>query len=147
MNTLMLGGVFFMQNQKNSFPADGIIVPPGCESSLLTNSGEKVQTYTPSSYHPYTPKVPPHSMRGRTDSLSMPKNPTPEIRKSIADYLSQFQGATLCLDLWTSNRQKWKRCGVLLEVGNDFLVMGDNTSNSISIVDLKPIRYINIYCK
>lgn len=136
-----------MQRQTESYPIDGIVVLPGCESSLLTNSGEKVQTYTPPSYHPYSPKVSPHGMRGKTDSLSMPQNPTPAAQRSITDYLGQFQGATLCLDLWTSRREKWKRCGVLLEVGKDFLVMGDHASGNISIIDLKPVRYINIYCK
>ena len=136
-----------MQHQTENYPIDGIVVPPGCECPLLTDSGEKVQTYTPPSYRSYSPKVPPHGMRGRTDTISVPQNPTPAVQRSIADYLRQFQGATLCLDLWTSNRQKYKRCGTLLEVGSDFLVIGDSCCGNLSIIDLKPIRYINIYCK
>lgn len=131
---------------------DGIIVPPGCDNPLLRNSGEKVHTYTPSSYVPYTPKPiyqegHAHMMSGKTGGVSVPRNPTPSSQKSMSDYLQQFQGAYLCLDLWSASRQKLKRCGVLLEIGKDFLVMGDSGGGKISIIDLKPIHYINIYCK
>lgn len=136
-----------MHDHRESYPTEGIVVPPGCETTLLTNSGEKVQTYTPSSYRPYSPPVPPHGMRGKTDGVSIPKNPSPSVLKSISDYLRQFQGATICLDLWVSRQEKWKRCGILVEVGETFLVMGEPATGKLSIVDLKPVRYLNIYCK
>ena len=126
---------------------DGIVIPPGCDNPLLKNSGEKIQTFTPSSYTPYVPKQHSHMMSGKVDAISIPKNPSPEIRRNMVEYLSQFQGAYLCLDLWSINQRKISRCGVLLEIGNDFLVMGDAHGKKISLIDLKPITFMNIYCK
>lgn len=135
-----------MIDEKNAM-TDEIIIPPGCESALLKKSGEKIRTFTPSSYRPYMAEVPPHGMRGRTDSISVVPNNNSTARRSLFDYLKQFQGATLCLDLWAFDKQRIKRCGTLLEVGDDFLVIGESVSGKLSIIDLKPIRYINLYCR
>ncbi len=123
----------------NSF--DGIVVPPGCNHPMFQECGEEVCTYTPPSSQAH-----PHSMRGKVESLSVPKTPSTQAWKNMGDYLKQFQGANLCLDLWICGRKsKW--CGFLLEVGNDFLVLGDQERKKISLIDLRPVQYIQIYCK
>jgi len=129
-----------MKNQDNN-QFDGIVVPPGCENAMQTDCGETVQTYTPPSYNPR-----PHGMRGKTSGISVPRTDSLQAWQNMSEYLKQFQGASLCLDLWSANR-KMKWCGVLLEVGKDFLVLGDTTQKKISLIDLKPIHYIHIYCK
>lgn len=126
---------------------DGIVIPPGCNNPLFKNSGEKIQTYTPASYTPYIQKNLSHMMSGKVDGISVPKNPAPSVCRNMTEYLSRFQGAYLCLDFWTTNLKKISRCGVLLEIGSDFLVIGDEQGKKLSLIDLKPIKYINIYCK
>lgn len=129
-----------MRNQENEM-YDGIVVPPGCDHDMLKDCGETVSTYTPSSYVPR-----PHMMRGKTESISVPRSSSPQAWRNMGEYLKQFQGASLCLDCWSMNR-KTKWCGVLLEVGADFLVLGDADKKKISLIDLKPLHYIHIYCK
>ena len=127
-----------------------VIVPPGCENKMLFESGEKVITFMPESYKPYIAennrKI-PHSMNGVSRSLSVPKSDTSAENKNITDYLSRFKNANLCLDLWLKNSNKIKKCGVLLDVGKDFIILNETGFNRISIIDLKPVYYISIYCK
>ena len=139
------------QSVKPNF-SEGIVVPPGCDNAMLRDCGEQVHTYTPSSYTPYSrtdfsQQRTKHMMSGKTGGVSVPKNATPSALRSMADYLQQFRGANLCLDLWFGSGQKRKICGILLEIGNDFLVLGDGSYGRLSLIDLKPIRYINLYCK
>ena len=130
----------------------GIVIPPGCDSPMLYECGEPVYTFTPESYKPYSvqenysPAV-PHMMSKKTGGISIPKCKSQAAYKSMSEYIRQFQGAYVCLDLWSNNRMKIKKCGFLLEVGEDFLVIREQNSSNINLIDLKPIRYISIYCK
>ena len=133
--------------EKNS---DGIIVPPGCENELLYESGENVTTFVPKSYKPYVAtnnRVIPHAMNGTFKTVSVPKANALSEKKNIAEYLLKFKNANLCLDLWLKNSYKIKKCGVLIDVGENFIILKENGVDRISIIDLKPVYYINIYCK
>ena len=143
MNRIIKGGDY-LKNEKN----DGIVVPPGCENRMLFESGENVTTFIPESYKPYVSsknKMIPHSMNGLSKTLSVPKSDI--YAENISDYLLKFKNANLCLDLWLKNSHKIKRCGVLLDVGKDFIILKEAGVDRISIIDLKPVYYINIYCK
>lgn len=140
------------KNTTSELPESSIVVPPGCDTAMLRGCGEPVCTYVPPSYRPYTPKdsdtgMIPHSMSGKTGVISIPKNPLPSAAKSMTEYLSQFQNAHLCLDLWFGAKTRIKKCGVLTEIGKDFIALRDSCTGSLTVIDLKPIRYINIYCK
>ncbi len=131
---------------------DGIIVPPGCDNPMLHDCGEPVSTYTPASYSPVlasklSSSLPPHAMHGKSGGLSIPKDHNALSQKSMAEYLNNFRGAYLCLDFWFDVRTKLKKCGMLMEVGKDFLALKETQSNKLTVIDLKPVRYINIYCK
>ncbi|MBO5364923.1 MAG: hypothetical protein J6A56_05620 [Clostridia bacterium] len=140
------------QAQNTKDITDGIIVPPGCDNPMLHDCGESVSTYTPASYSPVVASklpssLPPHAMHGKTGGLSIPKGHNDLSQKSMTEYLNQFRGAYLCLDLWLDVRTKIKKCGMLMEVGIDFLALKETSSNKLTVIDLKPVRYINIYCK
>lgn len=136
-----------LKEEENSKNDMGIIVPPGCESNrVFSDSGERVTTYMPNSYRPYVPrenKLLPHPMNGRCETVSVPKDK--DCIKNMTDYLMKFKGGYVCFDLWMENRIKIKKCGVLMEVGENFMVIKDG--NSFSLVDLKPVCYMNIYCR
>lgn len=130
---------------------DGIIVPPGCDNPIFHNCGESVSTYTPNSYTPFKASnfsnYLPHPMHGKSGSLSVSGERDSLPQKSMTDYLNQFKGAYLCLDLWIDSHTKLKKCGYLTEVGSGFLVLHDKNLKSFTVLDLKPVRYINIYCR
>ena len=65
----------------------------------------------------------------------------------MIEYLNKFIGAYLCLDLIINPKLKIKKCGTLLEVGIDFLVLRESKQKRLTVIDLKPVIYINIYCK
>ncbi len=126
----------------------GIVVPPGCDNPMLHNCGEAVSTYTPASYNIKDLTLcPPPAMPGKIGRVSAPKNGGAMAQKTMTEYLNQFQGAYLCLDLWLDLHRKIKKCGILLEVGKDFLVLRENRDKKLTVIDLKPVRYIHIYCK
>lgn len=130
---------------------EGIVVPPGCDNPMLHDCGEKVSTYIPNSYTPFQasnlPNLIPHAMHGKSGGVSVPKNNFPVAEQSMATYLSHFKGAYLCLDFWMDSNVKIKKCGILSEIGNDFIVLNDTQKRNYSVIDLKPVRYINIYCR
>ncbi len=140
-----------IQNQAKE-TATGIVIPPGCDNPMLHDCGEPVSTYTPATYTPFkasklhSPDL-PHAMHGKTGGLSIPKNHSKLSQKSMTEYLNHFRGAQLCLDLWMDGHTKLKTCGVLTEVGVDFLALQEPRSRKLTLIDLKPVRYINIYCK
>lgn len=137
--------------QNDSENNDGIFVPPGCDGYVFEQSGEPVYVFTPESYKPYTGINPdfslPHNMSHKTGGISVPKNNVPAALKSMTEYMQQFQGAYICLDLWMSNNVRIKKCGYLADVGENFLVLRGCGDSSIKLIDLKPVRYISIYCK
>ncbi len=139
------------QNTTNT-SHDGIVIPPGCDNPMLHDCGESVSTYTPDSYTPFqASKLPqpflPHAMHGKTGGLSIPKNQSSLSQKSMTEYLNHFRGAHLCLDLWMNGHTRHKICGTLIEVGTDFLALQEQRTQKLTIIDLKPVQYINIYCK
>lgn len=130
--------------------AEGIILPPDCDNPIFHHCGEKVSTFTPSSYRPPStpaPPLPPHAMHGVSGSLSVPKCNTPSATDGMADYLNRFRGAYLCLDLWMEKKMVLKKCGTLVEVGRDFLVLQETHPTRLTLIDLKPVRYIQLYCR
>lgn len=140
-----------VQSAAGSDPT-GVVIPPGCDHPALHHCGEIVTTYTPASYRPFSaasiPDPPtPHAMHGKIGGISVPKEESGIAQRSMTEYLNQFRGAQLCLDLWIGRGTKIKKCGVLFDVGKDFLVLRDTNGSKITLIDLKPVRYINLYCK
>ena len=130
----------------------GVVIPPGCDHPALHHCGEIVTTYTPASYRPFSSaSIPapstPHAMHGKIGGISVPKDEGGIAQRSMTEYLNQFRGAQLCLDLWIGRGTKIKKCGILFDVGKDFLVLRDTNGSKITLIDLKPVRYINLYCK
>lgn len=131
----------------------GIVMPPGCELPSQYECGESIYTFVPESYKSYSASeeisdiIPHHMMTGKTGGLSVPKNQTPAAIKSMTEYMQQFRGAYVCMDLWFGNNSRTKKCGLLLEAGENFLAIREQNSGNVNLVDLKPIRYITVYCK
>lgn len=65
----------------------------------------------------------------------------------MSSYLRRYKGKYICIDLWTSDNRKLEKCGLLTEIGNDFLVINSPNRGETTMVDLKTIRYVSIYCR
>lgn len=130
---------------KNPKNQEGVIIPPGCDHPSLYDCGEEITTYIPRSYKQYDSTNLPiiHPIK----SNAIPESKSPVSAKNMSEYLNKFIGADLCLDLIINPKLKIKKCGTLLEVGIDFLVLRESKQKRLTVIDLKPVKYINIYCK
>ncbi len=90
-----------------------------------------------------------NEMSGSMDVISLPQmDGYNNSLMPMSSYLQRYKGKYICIDLWTTESRKLEKCGVLAEIGNDFLVIKSVNSNESTImVDLKTIRYISIYCR
>lgn len=93
------------------------------------------------------------NMRGRYNLLSVPdltQNKNDDENKngkvSLSAYLDNYRGKFICLDLWTVQQNRIEKCGVLEEIGADFLAIR-NSRGGIMLIDLKSVRYISIFCR
>lgn len=93
------------------------------------------------------------NMSGRYNLLSVPdltqnmNNDENKNRKvSLSAYLDNYRGKFICLDLWTVQQNRIEKCGVLEEIGADFLAIR-NSRGGIMLIDLKSVRYISVFCR
>lgn len=158
-----------MNNQNKE---DEIVLPPGSDHSIFEELGKKVITYGEREYLDYTDAqgglvtqcsglentedcyfmmqneqrpLYADNLSGSFDVMSVPTSDLPV--KSMADYLRKYKGKFLCFDLWTADMSRMEKCGVLLETGDDFVVIQTENRGEIMMIDLKTIRYISIYCR
>ncbi len=66
---------------------------------------------------------------------------------SMPMYLRRYMGKYLCIDMWTTEHEKLEKCGILTDIGNNFLVIKKPRNSERTLIDLKTIRYISIYCR
>lgn len=85
------------------------------------------------------------NMHGCFDLISVPKSHIGLSGRTVSDFIKKYMGKFICLDLWTSDCQKEELCGVLTDSGNDYLVINCCDTDNLTLVDLRSVRYINIY--
>lgn len=85
------------------------------------------------------------NMSGKFGVLSVPASPIK--KNSMSNYLDKYLGKYICLDLWTSDSPREEMCGVLTEIGRDFLVINSPENDNLTMIDLRSIRYISIFCR
>ena len=134
-----------------------VIFPPGSGKIVPNNSDKTFQTYSPNTPEtlPCLPTqcvVPqrmavPSGMSGQFHFMSAKalRDPT-HPKLSVSDYLERYLDMYVCLDFWQGSEGKKEKCGILNEVGKDFIVIEDTTTQMLSVIDLKPVHYINIFC-
>ena len=86
-----------------------------------------------------------NDMSGKGGVISLPMREPQSV--TMQAYLSKYKGKYICLDLWSSDGRRVEKCGMLLEIGDDFLVVRKGCTGEITMIDLKTIRYISIYCR
>lgn len=132
--------------------SSAVIMPPGCDIPPDYNLSieQEYDTYTAAEYAPEgcgELPVLPHGMTGSFNLFSVPsaENASRHI-PSLSEYLDSYKGKYVCLDFWNKNNSKSEKCGILQEVGADFLAIRPANGKSLMVVDLSRVRYISIYC-
>lgn len=87
------------------------------------------------------------NMSGMFDLVSVPQIPYERQLMTMADYIGRYIGKYVCMDLWTNESRKMEKCGILNEVGIDFLSVLNPKTKEITMIDFKTVRYISVYCR
>lgn len=87
------------------------------------------------------------NMHGQFDFLSIPKEKNALSIKSMSSFLDRYIGKLICLDLWTVESGREELCGTLIETGKSFIVINPHETDTITMIDLRSIRYVSIYCR
>ncbi len=140
-----------------------VFLPPGCDKSMFEEIGERVKIYDKDSTLgkggainqtfcrgrcstiPQDKQIYADNLSGEFGVMSIPQEDTMMI--SMTEYLSRFIGKYICLDLWTVDGHRSEKCGMLAEIGRNFLVIRRPCSGEMCIADLNTVRYISIYCR
>lgn len=88
-----------------------------------------------------------HNMSGRFNFLSVPRAESGILNQTMPMYLNNYLGKYICLDLWTCERVRIEKCGVLTDVGADFIAIKNVQNGNRTVIDLKTIRYVSIFCR
>lgn len=110
--------------------SDGIILPPRAK-------GENRAAYNRI--------INPDVMSGTERFFSVPENKE-ESRMYMKQYLQGFCGKNVCVSFWGSAGSKFEKCGVLTEVGGDYLSIKEHKSNRLIITNIEKIKYISVFC-
>lgn len=87
------------------------------------------------------------NMQGKFDCIAIPKEKTGLPFKSMSSFLDRYIGKLICLDLWTAESGREELCGTLIETGKNFIVIKLYENDGITMIDLRSIRYVSIYCR
>lgn len=88
-----------------------------------------------------------HNMSGKFKFLSVPRAEDGGLSQTMPMYLNNYLGKYICLDLWTCERVRIEKCGILTDVGTDFIAIQNVRSGNRMIIDLRTIRYVSIFCR
>lgn len=88
-----------------------------------------------------------HNMSGKFNFLSVPRTEDGGLNQTMPMYLNNYLGKYICLDLWTCERVRIEKCGILTDVGADFIAIQNVRSGNRTIIDLRTIRYVSIFCR
>lgn len=91
----------------------------------------------------YDAIVKPHGMSGTEKFFSVPKN-TDDTACALHKYLENLCGTNICAALWTNGRNKIEKCGILTEVGKDYITLKEK--NRLVIITMDKIKYISVFC-
>lgn len=153
-----------------------VVFPPGCSAGYLEDDGISVRIYGEDDENtnaaggaisqcntykkqldselvrrrrgePAERNVFADNMSGRFNVLSVPSADGEAVGLTMPMYLNNYLGKYICLDLWTNESRRIEKCGILADVGLDFVVIKSTSAREKMLIDLKTVRYISIYCR
>lgn len=85
------------------------------------------------------------NMSGNFGVMPVPQQSGRKTALPMSSYISSYRGKYICLDLWSSDCRREELCGILTDVGSNYLVLQRERDGEMTMVDLRTVRYINIY--
>lgn len=64
----------------------------------------------------------------------------------LNQYLKEFRGQNVCLALWDRYGGKCEKCGILKEVGSDYLAIKEPRTKRLIITETDKVKYISVFC-
>lgn len=154
---------YYNKQGMNKKDNEEIVLPPGSDKSMFEELGKPVEIYENTADFGKGGSINQTFCKGQcsmtdqkrqlyADNLSgefgvMSIPPQSPLTLSITEYLTRFIGKYICLDLWTIDGHRSEKCGMLTEIGRNFLVIRRPCSGEMCVADLNTVRYISIYCR
>lgn len=93
----------------------------------------------------YDAIINPNGMNGTERFFSVPKDLN-TTAGALHKYLENFLGRNICAALWTNGSNKIEKCGILAEVGKDYISIKDKKSKRLIIMNMDKVKYISVFC-
>lgn len=93
----------------------------------------------------YDAIINPNGMNGTERFFSIPKDSN-TTAGALHKYLENFLGRNICAALWTNGSNKIEKCGILTEVGSDYISIKDKKSKRLIIMNMDKVKYISVFC-
>ncbi len=66
--------------------------------------------------------------------------------KLLKQYLNNLKGKNVCVAFWGQGGGRFEKCGVLTEVGGDYIVLKEPRTKRLIITTMDKIKYISVFC-
>ena len=64
----------------------------------------------------------------------------------LKTYLTGFRGKKVCVALWDRACGRCEKCGILREVGSDYIAIHEPRNGRLIITNMEKIKYISVFC-
>lgn len=93
----------------------------------------------------YDAVIKPNGLGGTEKFFSIPKN-AEGTACALQKYLENFRGRNVCAALWTNGQSKIEKCGILTEVGSDYIAIRENKAKRLILINMDKVKYISVFC-
>ena len=93
----------------------------------------------------YDAIIRPNGMNGTERFFSVPKD-AEDTACALQKYLEKLRGKNVCATIWTNGKSKIEKCGVLTDVGTDYISIKENHSKRLIIINMDNVKYISVFC-
>lgn len=93
----------------------------------------------------YDAIIKPNGMNGTERFFSVPKD-AENTACALEKYLEKLKGKNVCAALWTNGKNKIEKCGILTDVGSDYISIKENNSKRLIIMNMDKVKYISVFC-
>ena len=109
---------------------DDLILPPDAEGEEKTVYDAIIRT---------------NGLSGTEKIFSVPQNSN-NSSTVLKQYLQNFCGENVCVAFWNQTGSKFEKCGVLSDVGADYLSIKEHKTRRLTIMNIEKIKYISVFC-
>ncbi len=64
----------------------------------------------------------------------------------LKSYLTGFRGKKVCVALWDRAGGRCEKCGILRDVGGDYIAIHEPKTGRLIITNMDKVKYISVFC-